>query len=164
MAESPYFAGADAQIKVGSTVMAVVEGWETNVRWDTNDKYGSDSIFLQASARYNQKVEVKLKHSKFDPAIASWWMMEVLRGGIDGKDKNGNTVALGKIADSSYVKLFDIVGIMKPFETGGVNLRITLHDCYFPDIPFGIKEFDWIAIDVTAVGSAMTWDNSATLT
>jgi len=165
---SLYFTGADASITAGGDTIGAVSGWNFNISWERNDKYSSDSIFMRATARYRQKVEVKLKYAAIDPTVSegTWWAFESLRGGGDtGVDKNGDAVDMGSIADTSKLTFFDIVGTVEPFNTSGTttyaNITATAADCYLDGFPFEVKENEWMFVDATAYAADIVFTNPA---
>lgn len=163
MTASMYFAGADATITADGTAVGAVSGWSFEASWQENEKYASDSIFPRASAKYQFACEVKMKIASFNPDITgTWWVFKSLRGGgADGKDKNGATVTIGKIADTSMVTYFDVIGSADPNTTAGVNMTITAEDCYLTNFPFQVKENEWVLIDLTADAADLTYSNTA---
>lgn len=152
MAEGVYFAGADATLSIGAVSVAAIHGWSFTLSWDVNDLYGSSSIFKIASARYNQKVEVKIKYAKFDPAVA--FIKETIEGDGTTEDKKGS------IFDTSKIKRYDVVGTVDAFEDDdgdtGTNLSATITNVYLEGIPLQMQEMDWIAVDLTGIGDGVT--------
>lgn len=145
---------------MGTDTLAAVDGWSFTLRWDEAEYYGSDSIYLQDVAKYNHQVEISLKHSKFDPTLATWWIYDVLLGGNGGKDNKGATVARGKMADTSYVHKVGIAGWVSPSDEDGTPLVASFNKCYFEDIPFGATEFNWVGLDLKAIGDFTTFSNT----
>ena len=149
MTAGVYFAGADATLTAGGTAVAAIHGWSFTLSWDVNDLYGSASIFKIASARYNQKVEVKLKYAKFDPS--SSFLADSIKGDATSGDSKGS------IYDTSKMKRFDIVGTVDAFtEDGGdvgSDLTATISDVYLDGIPFAMQELEWVALDLTGIGT-----------
>lgn len=162
MAESTYFIGAEAIVSVDSVVVAAVSGWEFRLQWQTNAYHGSSSIFEQAVAKFKQEVPIKIKFAKFMPRVGTegtWFYLDALRGGVAGVDKDGNSIALGKIADSSYVKEFTISGLVSPADSGGVELNAEASGCYFEKFPINVKMGEWLELDLSAKGSDITFTN-----
>jgi len=163
---SLYFAGADASITAGGDTIGAVSGWNFNISWERNDKYSSDSIFMRATAKYRQKVEVKLKYAAIDPTVSggTWWAFKSLRGGGDtGIDKNGTSVDMGSIADTSKLTFFDIAGTVQPFNTSGTTtyakITATAENCYLDGFPFEVKENEWMFVDATAHAADIVFTN-----
>ena len=152
MTAGVYFAGADATLKIDSVAVAAIHGWSFTVSWEVNDLYGSGSIFKIASARYNQKVEVKLKYAKFDPAAS--YITNTVKGAATP------TAHKGSIYDTTAVSRFTVVGTVDAFTeddgTVGTDLTATITNVYLEGVPFSMQELDWVAVDVTGIGDAVT--------
>jgi hypothetical protein len=153
MTAGVYFAGADATLKVDSTAVAAIHGWSFTLSWEVNDLYGSGSIFKIASARYNQKVELKLKYAKFDPA--SSFIADTIKG-----DGASGTAHKGSIYDTTKVKRFSVEGTCDAFteddSTVGTDLKATVTNVYLEGVPFQMNELDWVALDMTGIGDGVT--------
>ena len=154
MTAGVYFAGADATLTAGGTTVAAIHGWSFTLSWEVNDLYGSGSIFKIASGRHHQKVEVKLKYAKFDPAAT------FISSSIKG-DATAGTAKKGSIYDTSMVYRFDIVGNVDAFTeddgTVGTDLTVTVNDVYLDGVPFGMQEMDWVALDLSGIGTGVTF-------
>lgn len=157
MSAGVYFAGADATLTIDSTAVAAIHGWSFTISWEINDLYGSGSIFKIASARYNQKVEVKLKYAKFDPAAS--FITKTVKGDAASGTKRGS------IYDTTKVARFTMVGTVDAFTedpdaTGTVNtgddMTVTISNIYLEGVPFAMQELDWVAIDMTGIGDSVT--------
>ena len=127
----------------------------SGVTWQHNEKYTAESIFLRGAVRYQLEVAVKMKFYAANPLITAgtWWLFQSLRGGgVDGKDKNGDVVTIGKIADTSNVTMFDITGTVVPFRTGTgfKELNVTAEDAVVTSFPFAAKENEWMVFEVSA--------------
>lgn len=153
MTAGVYFAGADATLTAGGTTVAAIHGWSFTLSWEINDLYGSASIFKIASARYNQKVEVKLKYAKFDPA--STFLASSIKGDATAGDSKGS------IFDTSKVYRFDVVGTVDAFTEDdgsvGSDLTATISDVYLDGVPFAMQELDWVALDLTGIGTSVAF-------
>lgn len=152
MTAGVYFAGADATLTVGSAAVAAIHGWSFTLSWDINDLYGSGSIFKIASARYNQKVEMKIKYAKFDPA--STYIADTIMG-----DATAGTSHKGSIYNTSKIKRFTVEGTCDAFSeddgTIGTDIKVTITNVYLEGVPFQMNENDWIALDMTGIGDAV---------
>lgn len=154
MSESVYFAGADAVMTLGGASLAGIKGWSFEIQWDHNDLYSMDSIFLLASAKFNQRIPIKMKYVKFDPLVTTWWVCNVL---------HPSTGFDGTIEDTSKVKEFTITGLVKPFTSAGgeANLLATISGVYFEGFPFAVDENEWVVLDLSAIGSDCVFSNPA---
>jgi hypothetical protein len=163
MSEALYFAGADATLKAGAVSIGAVSGWSFEITWQRNDKYSSESIFLRAAAKYQMEISVKMKIASFDPTVGgegAWWLFKSLAGGgATNVDKNGDAITIGHIGDTSAVSLFDIVGEVAPFNTGGAKVMVTAEDCYVTGFPFEVKENEWVYMEITADAADVVYTN-----
>lgn len=157
MAEDVYFAGADCRVSVkpkgvtDAMVLCAVHGWSFNLKFESNDLYGSSSIFMIASARYQQSVEAKLKYSCFNPG-ASGWIAEAIAG--DAPTGYDSARTKGIIKDTSRYKTATISGSAAPFKgASSVVFGVDILDAVFEQIPFNLEENNWIALDLAANGS-----------
>jgi len=162
MAEDVYFGGADASVgvKVGSfdLELCAIQGFSFNLEFQTNDLYGANSIFLIASARYQQLVDIKMKLCCFNPAAAGW-IAEVIGGDAPTGYVTGRTK--GSIKDTSRYKKAVISGSVKPSIAANTPFAATISDAVFEQIPFNLEENNWVAMDLSATGSDLVLSNTA---
>ena len=163
MAESLFFAGADAKISVqpqasfggaveGSALtLAVVHDWSFKVSAEHKELRGMDTIFRMGVARCRLKIEGSLNYAKFDPTVTTWWLATVLNPDLETPD--------GTTGDTSRNKYFQIVGNIKPFTPGAANLRVTITDVYFKEVPIGLQANEWVSLNLSWVGRDLTWSN-----
>jgi hypothetical protein len=153
MTAGVYFAGADATLTVDTVAVAAIHGWSFTISKDVNDLYGSGSIFKIASAQYNLKVEVKLKYAKFDPA-SSYIAKTIMGDGV-----SGTTIYKGSIYDTTKISRFTIVGTVDAFDEDdgsiGTDLSVTVSNVYLEGVPFQMSELDWVAVDMTGIGTSV---------
>ena len=131
--------------------IAALHGAEFTVSAEHIEAYSMDSIERDDVARVKVKVDVKVKYAKFDPVVASWWQMKILRGKAGTPD--------GSADDSNDVALFKIVGTLSDATAGGTKLVATVDGVYFPSLPLVISENQWVQMDLSGVGTKITFTN-----
>jgi len=156
MAGEVTFFGNRATINVKdgaeTTALAVIKGWEFTVGFEHIENYGMDSILREGVARVKAKVNVKIKAGKFNPTVASWFLMKVLNpAGADGT-----------LADTNDVALFEIEGEVTTGGTSPTRLKAVVSDCYFESVPFVGSENQWMVWDLSAVGKTIAFSNPTT--
>lgn len=131
---------------------AVVKDVELTVSAEHVPLYGWGSIQRVAVAKHTEKVSVKIGSMKFNPAVSggstvAWWSW--ITAPSDGGATN---------TDTNVVKLFEVEATFT-FEDGQI-LKGTVHDVYFPSLPFRASEGQWVKLDVTGEGAYVAWANS----
>lgn len=148
MAETTFFAN-QVQITSGSETVAIGKGAEFKVTFKYNELYGFKSIKRQGVAKYEARVEVKIKAAKFDKSLASGLAKSY---GFTLNGSGSSTAA--SITDTNSVGTFTVVGACTGSDS--TVMTLTVADVYFEDLPFNASENEWIVFDVSGVGSDLT--------
>jgi hypothetical protein len=170
MAEDYYFAGSDSKVGVmvqtsffdpdpdagetaptwaSGTKIAAVDGWNFTAAFDYKELYAMDSIKRLAVARCNHRVEGKLNFAKFDPTVATWWVMKIL-----------NSAGGGTTSDTSKFTFFMLYGSITPAGSG-VVLGVKVYNASYDKVPFGASENEWIALDLSFKATHADFLNTA---
>jgi hypothetical protein len=135
-------------------LFTVGRGWEANITWETAELYGTDSIFRVDEAKYQVKVEAKLKGCKFGGTTGIW--QQILNA------LNGAAAGTGTIADTNAIYLHDVyiyaVGSTTP-ASDLISIKCT--NCYLEGCPIPLPENDFITLDLTFKGRGALIGNSA---
>jgi hypothetical protein len=133
--------------------IAVLKGVEINTNFEHVELYGMGSIVRQDVAKHSAKVEVKIRFAKFDPTVASstyfpYWVL----------NPSATTTPSGAIEDTNTEKLFTVVATGNG--TGATIMKATVTNVYFENVPMALPENDFVVMDLTGYGSAVTYSNS----
>jgi hypothetical protein len=126
---------------------------EINTNFEHVELYGMGSIMRQDVAKHTAKVEVKIRFAKFDPTVASstyfpYWIL----------NPTATTTPSGAIEDTNAEKLFTVV--CTNTGTGGTVMKATVTGVYFENVPNALPENDFVVMDLTGYGSAVTYANA----
>lgn len=161
MANDTFFGNRGIVTIVGTTpsanptvqTIAVLKGVEINVNFEHVELYGMGSIMRQDAARHTAKVEVKIRFAKFDPTVAAstyfpYWIL----------NPSATTTPSGAIEDTNTEKMFTVV--CTNTGTGGLVMKATVTGVYFENVPNALPENDFVVMDLTGYGSAVTYANA----
>jgi hypothetical protein len=161
MAADTFFANRATLTIVGTSssanptvqTIAVLKGVEINVNFEHVKLFGMGSIVRQDVARHSAEVEVKIRFAKFDPTVASstyfpYWVL----------NPTATTTPSGAIEDTNAEKLFTVVATVTG--TGGLVMKATVTSVYFESVPTPLPENDFVVMDLTGYGSAITFANA----
>jgi hypothetical protein len=157
MAADTFF-GNRATITVAGTsnpsvqTLAVCKGLEANVTFEHVELYGMGTIVRADAAKHTAKVDVHIRYAKFDPTIASstffpFWIL----------NPSATTTPTGTIEDTNTEKLFTVVFTLNG--TGASIMKATITNVYFESFPMPAPENDFVVMDLTGHGSAITFTN-----
>jgi hypothetical protein len=133
--------------------LAVVKDVEVTTSFEHVPLYGWGSISRVAVAKHTAKVAVKIGWMKFAPAVTGsgaspWFPFWILNP----------TAGTGTVSDTNTVKLFKV--IVKFQNENGDYLVATVDNVYFPNFPLKMTEGQWMKVDLTGEGSAVTFTNT----
>ena len=130
--------------------ISVLRGLDFNASWQVEELYGTDSIFRVDEARHNFSVEVNIKYSKWDPAVASDWGMSLLNP----------TTRDGTVKDTNTVYINGLVYSISGSTTGtGQTIELVCGRTYFDGLPFPFPENDFIVRDLKGKASSIVMHN-----
>jgi hypothetical protein len=132
--------------------LAALHGCEIIPQAEHIEEYGMDSIFREAVNKVKFKVDFKAKYAKFNPAVATWWMMEVW---------NPSSGTAGAVADTNTVKLFSATGLITDGADTPTKLQAEIADIYFPATPMVLAENQYVVLDLAGTGRLVTYTNPA---
>jgi hypothetical protein len=123
-------------------LLTVLRGLEVNVTWETEELFGTDSLFRVDEGKHHAKVEIKINWSKWDCGVTSDWMMSVLRpsgktGAIEDTNTHFTNGAVFTILGS------DAVG----------NLEIVCGKTFWTGLPTPFPENDFVVRSITGVAT-----------
>ena len=155
-AEDVYFANMGTITVVGTSgtptvrTIAIAKDIEATFSSDELKAYGFGSAKIQAKAKYNFKVDVKIGWIKFAPKLGEWfpfWITDPTSGG-------------GTVVDTNTVKLFTVVASFNPLTSTNTPLIRSITSVSFPDFPMKATENQWVKVDLEGSGFAMADTNS----
>ncbi len=133
--------------------LAALHGCEIIPQAEHIEEYGMDSILREAVNKVKFKVDFKAKFAKFNPAVATWWMMEVWNPSAGG--------TAGAVTDTNTVKLFSATGTITDGAASPTKLQAVIANIYFPATPIVLAENQYVVLDLAGVGSLITFTNPA---
>lgn len=155
MAERTWF-GNHGVVKfalAGNTpaVVSLAKDLEVTATGEYEELYALGSTLRQDVAIHTKKATVKFKIMKFDPANCDLWMM------LDPDHMTGDY----EMAPTSKVQLYDVEVYLDRTSSAGDNVKLTITDVYFENLPFSVNETEWIGIELDGVGAGLTLSNEA---
>jgi hypothetical protein len=154
-AEDVYFAnmGTITVTGPGGTpavrTIAIAKDIEATFESEIATAYGFGSALIQARAKYNHKVTVKIGWLKFAPKVGEWfpfWITDPTSGG-------------GTVVDTNTVALFSVVATFVPLTSTNTSLIRTITSVSFPKFPMKATENQWVKMDLEGSGFTMTDSN-----
>ena len=127
--------------------IAVVKGVEVNVTFEHVELYGFGTILRADVAKHTAKVEVKLRWARFNPSLATFWPYWIM-------NPTATTPASGSIEDTNIEKMFKVTAVFTG--TNGRTMTMVIDNVYFEGIPFPMPENDFVVLDLSGYGSAIT--------
>ena len=134
------------------TTDTIAVGRNCTATWKSKEAkaYGLGSNLIQARAKYEFEVEVKIGFIKFLPTITTWWPFYITNPASAG----------GTVADSNTVQLFTVTLQVNPLTTGNQKWLRTVSNVSFPEFPMEVPNTtDWIPVNLTGTGSTMVDSN-----
>jgi hypothetical protein len=134
--------------------LGVLRDCEVTVSFEHVPLYGMSSILREAVAKHSAKVDIKVKFAKFDPTIANDFFTHVL--------DPTQYVTAGKMHDTNTVETFTFSAEIRSYDTVPKKLSVVVTGCYFEALPLlTLTENEWVARDMTMVGSNITIKNTS---
>ena len=144
--------GSATGYKCTPEMLAVLRGMEFNVAWETAELYGTESVFRVDQAKYQVKIETKIKYSKWNADVAvEWTTMDygLLRPesatGTDGTIRDTNAIFTNGV-------VYRIIG------TNNLGLEFVCGPTYWQGLPMPFPENDFIVRDMTGYASNATFN------
>ena len=126
----------------GSTTPTVLKNIEINDKYEHTKLFGFGSINRQGVARHNHEVEVKIKFAKFDATTTTF--IGTLLQNSDSITPLLWTVTATAVGDTTTNKL-----------------QAEVTHVYFENFPMNLAENDYMVVDLTGYGDAVTYSNPA---
>ena len=148
---------ADAGPVTGSSAYTDIVGLgvvkDVEIAWSAEHMplYGWGETTRQAVARHTEKVSVKIGWCKFDPTVATWFPMGILR--------TLAATTAGTSTKTNAVRLFTITAHFTMED--GTLLKGIVNNVYFPDFPIKAAEGQWLKVDLNGDGTDVVWSNTA---
>jgi len=134
--------------------LGVLRDCEVTVSFEHVPLYGMSSILREAVAKHSAKVDIKVKFAKFDPTIANDFFTHVIN------PTQWVAFGLGKMVDTNTVEEFSFRAEIRSYDTVPKKFSVVVTGCYFESLPLlTLTENEWIARDMTMVGSNITIKN-----
>jgi hypothetical protein len=164
-AATTYFANrARAAVVVAGGTPALADlftvdrGFESNIAWETEELFGTDSLFRVDEGKHHVKPEVKLRGCKFYPdSGGTGGIMDMILNTL-----NGATGGTGTIADTNTCYLMDVYVYQTGTDTPATNLFcVKVSNAYLDGVSFPFPENDFIILDLTFKGRTAAITNAA---
>lgn len=126
--------------------LAIVQNWKATVTYETSDLYGIGSIYRQAAARHNAKVDVSAEFCAIPDTLEGSLIGYV----IDPVGGSGDSTATG--ADTTALARFTFTGTFTA-EDGVHKKTITVGDVYMSSFPWEASTGEWIKVNMEGTGS-----------
>jgi hypothetical protein len=155
-AEDVYFANMGTITVAGTSgspavrTIAIAKDIEATFKSDVLKAYGFGSAMIQARAKYNHKVDVKIGWLKFAPKVTEWFPFWI----------TNPTSGDGTVSDTNTVKLFTVVATFNPLTSTNTPIIRSVTSVSFPNFPLKATENQWIKVDLEGSGFTMTDANS----
>lgn len=152
-----WFANSAAlQMYNGATLVTVgaIKNVKFTPKFEIAELRGMESIKRQCVAKYNFEVDVSFEYGMWDTAADV-----VLWGMLQGGNVAGST-GVGTLDDTANyrnkVATFNIVATI--FDTtNAATLTATVYNVYFTEIPFELRENEYITRNMTGKGAAIAF-------
>ncbi|MFA5137174.1 MAG: hypothetical protein WC489_07355 [Patescibacteria group bacterium] len=132
-----------------------LHGWDVLAGWEYEEEFAQDSTFREGVARHHFRVDVNATYGRFLPDIDTWLASKMMNP--------GGTADAGKVEDSSYVALFQFIGLATSFNGNMLSqpLRISVDEVYFENYNLPVQENKFIHVPLKGHGRTVKYENAS---
>jgi hypothetical protein len=133
--------------------MGAIKNLKFSPKFEIAELRGMESIMRKCVAKYNYEVDVSFEYAMWDPAadLVLWSMLA-------GRGAANTTSAVGKIDDDAAyrnkVATFNITATIYD-TTSSSTITATVYHVYFTEIPFELRENEYISRNMTGKGASV---------
>lgn len=154
MTNTGWFANsASLTMTSGATIanVAALRNVRFTPKYEVAELRGIESLLRQAVAKYNYEVDVSFEYAMWD-ATADIVLYSMLKGG--NTTQSGNAELDNTASFRSKVATFNIVATV--YDHNRTNyFTATIYDVYFTEIPYELRENEWISRNMSGKGASM---------
>ena len=154
MANTGWFANSAAlQITSGATIanVAALRNVKFSPKFEVADLRGIESLYRLAEAKYNYEVDVSFEFAMWD-ASADIVLYSFLKG--ENITQTGAATLDDTSGYRSQVATFNITATVYD-HTNASYFTATIYNIYFNEIPYELRENEWISRNMTGKGKSM---------